>query len=711
MWQNILATEGGLASNVVNNYAYPGGVAAQVAAPTDLMNEYYNQVANNAGMPDVSGAQNQMTGIGAAMNGQLAPTSYGFAPGQANLPTTFANGTPTVSAPGGVAGTAAAYQYNPLQVSGPTVQAPGAINPITGIAQIQAPSLQNYQMGPAQQVNAPSLSNFQMQAAAPVAAGQTTTPQSWNDPGTAASFMSPYVSNVMNVQSQQAQLAEQQQALTDQASAVQAGAFGGSRDAVVQANNQIALQQQLAQIQATGLQNAYTQGQQQFNTQQQTGQQAQQFNVGTGLQASLANQQAQQQANVQNLSSFLQTQGLGAQTGLQSQMANQQAGLTVGQANLGANLQTQGLGAQMNMQGQLANQSMDYQTQVANQQAQEFGAGQQLQAGLANAGYNMQGQLANQASGLQAGLAANQLGFQGASLNANLGLQSQEANQAAQMQAMGMQYQGGLQSALQTQNLGYQGQVQGAQMGLAANQQNTANLAQQGNLALNSGQLGLSAYNLGLQGMTQLGQAAQSSQGYQQQIADTQYQDWLNSQQMPMQAQMAYAQMAAMSPSWGQTTTSANYNQGQNDQPTINWGQIAGAGIAAAGQVGAAAAAAKKGGLLSIDRTGAPRFADGGLAAADKTSVWDKAARDIGSAEGYSRFTKTPIFIKNDDKNSADLVKALSGLGVRAHIEEAATRIARSTRPLRRPATMPPTRASAPICTASILLSRISRKH
>jgi len=639
MWQAIMANAGGLSNYIMNNYAYPGGVNAQVAAPTDLTNEYWQQVAGNAGMPDVSGTVSQMNGIASAMNNNMAPTSFNLQPGQVNLPNTFANGTPTVSSPT-IGGTAADYQYNPMQVSGPTVsasqvQAPGAINPITGLAQVQAPSLQQYQMGPAQQVQAPSLSQFQMQAAAPVSAGQTSTPQSWNDPGTAASYMSPYETNVMNVQSQQAILAQQQQALTDQASAVQAGAFGGSRDAVVQANSQIALQQQLAQIQATGLQNAYTQGQQQFNTQQQAGQQAQQFNVNTGLQAALANQQAQQQANVQNLSSYLQTQGLGAQTGLQAGIANQQAGLTVGQQNLASQLQTQGLGAQLNMQGQLANQSTGLQSAVANQQAQEFGAGQQLQASLANqsaglqaalasAGYNMQGQLANQSAGLQSGLTAEQLGFQGASLNANLNQQAQYANQAAQMQAMGLQYQGGLQSALQTQNLGLQGQVQGAQLGLQGNQLNLSNLAQQGQLGLAGGQLGLSAYNEGLQGMTQLSQAAQSQQGYQQQIADTQYQDWLNSMQMPMQATEAWAQMAAMSPSWGQTTTSTNYGQGQTDQPTFNFGQLAGGVIAGAAQVGAAAAGAKRGGLLSISEDGTARFAKGGLSDVSDVSGFRK---------------------------------------------------------------------------------------
>ena len=623
--QNIMNQAGGLAGYMANNY---GQVNASVAPPTDLTNEYYTQVANNAGVPDVSGQQTQMNNVGTAMNNNMAPTNFNFAPGQVNLPQFGA--VPQTQA-GTVGSTAADYQYNPQQVSGPTVsatqvQAPGAIDKISGLQQVQAPQLQNYQMSGVANVNAPQLSQFQMAAAAPISAGQITAPQSWTNPGTAAQYMSPYTQQVVDAQLAQAQVQNQQQIEGIKSNAVAAGAFGGSREAVEEANQNLGYQQLASTIQAQGLQSAYQSGQQQFTTEQQMQQQQQGANVQSGLAASQANQAAQQQANVQNLSSFLQTQGLGAQTGLQSQMANQQAGLAVGQANLGANLQTQGLGAQMNMQGQLANQATGLQSALANQQAQEFGSGQQLQASLANqqsnlqaglatAGYNMQGQLANQASGLQAGLAANQLGFQGASLNANLGLQSQMANQAAGMQAQGMQYQGGLQSAMQTQNLGMQGQMQGAQMGLAGNQINNTNLVNQGNLANQSGELGLNAYNLGLQGMTQLGNAAASSQGYQQQVADTATQNAMNAFQIPFQgltAEMGIASAAA--PYMGSTSTSDVYNQGQTDAPTFNWGAAGGRrhrGRRPGRRRGGERAGAKRGGLMLA---GQLRYADGGLA-------------------------------------------------------------------------------------------------
>ena len=613
LWQGMLATEGGLANWLVNNPSYPGGVAAQVAAPTDLTNQLWSQAANTTAAPDTSGTTGQMMNLAGWMNQEMAPTSFNIQPGQLNFTNPFAGGAPTIGA------TAADYQYNPQQVSGPTVtaqqvQAPGAIAPLSGIAQVSAPSLQQYQMGPAQQVNAPNLSQFTMQAAAPIGAQQIAAPQSWTSPGTAQRYMDPYVQQAVNAQLAQAAVQNQQQINQQQGQAAQQGAFGGSREAIEEANQNLGYQQLASTIEAQGLQSAYQQGVGQFTAEQQMQMQQQQANQQAGLQAALANQQAQQQANVQNLSSFLQTQGLGAQTGLQAGIANQQAGLTVGQQNLAAQLQTQGLGAQLGMQAQLANQSTGLQTALANQQGQEFSAGQQLQAGLANqqanlqaaqatAGYNMQGQLANQASGLQAGLSAEQMGLQGA-----------EANQAAQMQALLTQYQGGLQGALQSQNLGMQGQLYNAQLGLAGNQQNINNLMQQAGITEQAGQFGLAGYSAGLQGLGALGQVAQGQQGYQQQIADTQYQDWMNSIMLPFQAMGAYAGMAAQSPSWGQTTTGDTYTQGQTDQPTFNLGQLVGGIIQGGAQVGAAYVGAAKGGLMSIAEDGTARFDEGGLA-------------------------------------------------------------------------------------------------
>ena len=80
----------------------------------------------------------------------------------------------------------------------------------------------------------------------------------------AQQYMSPYLQNVLNVQKQAAIDDFMQQQAGRDATAVQAGAFGGSRSAVEQALAGQGLQDRLAEIQATGQQKAFEQAQQQF---------------------------------------------------------------------------------------------------------------------------------------------------------------------------------------------------------------------------------------------------------------------------------------------------------------------------------------------------------------------------------------------------------------------------------------------------------------
>ena len=117
----------------------------------------------------------------------------------------------------------------------------------------------------------------------------------------AARLMSPYMQNVVDVQEQQAkrQAAIQNQAM--QAQAANAGAFGGGRQGIMQAQANAELQRNLQGIQATGLQNAFQNAQQQYNTQNQLNAQQQQFGAGLGLQGlQTANQAATNLANIGN---------------------------------------------------------------------------------------------------------------------------------------------------------------------------------------------------------------------------------------------------------------------------------------------------------------------------------------------------------------------------------------------------------------------------
>ena len=143
------------------------------------------------------------------------------------------------------------------------------------------------------------------------------------DPGSMQGFMSPYMQNVVDTQQQEAIRQSNIQRQSDQAQAVQRGAFGGSRQAIVEAERQRNLGTQLGGIQAQGLQSAF-----------QNAQQAQQFGSQLGLQGyGQAISGAGQLANIG-------TQQFGQQKdilGLQNQFGAQQQANE--QAKLGYNMQ------------------------------------------------------------------------------------------------------------------------------------------------------------------------------------------------------------------------------------------------------------------------------------------------------------------------------------------------------------------------------------
>jgi hypothetical protein len=89
-------------------------------------------------------------------------------------------------------------------------------------------------------------------------AGQNYAQQA-TSPGAMQSYMSPYMQNVVDFQKTQAVQDYGRQLPGQQAAATRAGAFGGSRQAIVESEAQRNLQNQLAGIQATGTQQAYDQ--------------------------------------------------------------------------------------------------------------------------------------------------------------------------------------------------------------------------------------------------------------------------------------------------------------------------------------------------------------------------------------------------------------------------------------------------------------------
>lgn len=415
---------------------------------------------------------------------------------------------PTAFTAPGVSSDALKYYRmdRPADVSGQTVDAPLMRTAATDYKA----NLEKYQMAPAERVRT----------------------QSFARPGSAETFMTPYMQSVVGRQQQAAQREADIQRQTLGAQFAQSGAFGGGRFGVQQARMAEALARQKGDIQTQGLQQAFQQAQQQFNVEQAARLQAQlanqqagltvggqnlaaklgvqQLGAQTGLQTALANLSAEQQANVQNQAAQLQARGMNAQQALQAALANQQAGLTTGQQNLAANLSVQQLGAQQGLQALLANQQAQMQAQQLAEQSRQYGYGQLMQqAGL----------------GAQYGQAAAQLGEQSRQYGAGLGLQGLQA-------AMGAAGQ-----------LGQLGQTQFGQ-----------------NMALN--------------------QLQQQYGGLQQQQAQqditAKYQDFLNYQNAP------YKQLGFMSDILrGAPLTQTGSTVYQ--QPPSLLGQVAGAGIAAKG--------------------------------------------------------------------------------------------------------------------------------
>lgn len=177
----------------------------------------------------------------------------------------------------------------------------------------------------------------------------------YSDPGTfsgqaVGQYMSPYMQNVVNTQKMSAledfQIADAMRANQ----AAKAGAFGGSRQAVQQGMAERDLLSRTNQIQAEGLQNAYTDAQRMFEQDRaarmaseqaraaelarvQSGQSAENYNYASfGLerarqQAALADQfsQLEQRARAGDVQAAQLLQSQGGQ-----QQAQQQAGLDIG---------------------------------------------------------------------------------------------------------------------------------------------------------------------------------------------------------------------------------------------------------------------------------------------------------------------------------------------------------------------------------------------
>lgn len=238
-------------------------------------------------------------------------------------------------------------------------------------------------------------------------------------------YFNPYESQVISNVTRDLGEAQQQQQNIAAAKASAAGAFGGSRQALMEAQTvadyarnvgdvssrlrqqgfqtaqQAALQDIAAANQAAQFGAAQTQQASLANQAAQAA--ADQFGRSQQMQAALANQALRGQLGQFDAAQMLRAQMANQQYGLQGDIASQQAALQAALANQAAGGQAARFGQQMGLQATTANQraalqsqQMALQAMLANQQAGLAGAGQRLAAGgqlanIANLGFG-QGQ-------------------------------------------------------------------------------------------------------------------------------------------------------------------------------------------------------------------------------------------------------------------------------------------------------------------------------
>ena len=191
-------------------------------------------------------------------------------------------------------------------------------------------------LGPSQQLGAAT----QFAGAAGMRAGDINyTPSqfqtgSFTQPGVAESYMSPYYQNVVDIQAREARRQADISNQMQNARSVGQGAFGGSRQAILQAEAQRNLGQQIGDIQSRGSQAAFEQAQNLYGNEQQRALQAQQateasrqYGAGLGLQGLQSQLQAAQMLGTLGGMQFGQQKDIInalQATGAQRQALNQQ---------------------------------------------------------------------------------------------------------------------------------------------------------------------------------------------------------------------------------------------------------------------------------------------------------------------------------------------------------------------------------------------------
>jgi hypothetical protein len=423
----------------------------------------------------------------------------------------------------------------------------------------QAPTIDAYPGVTSQGISAaqtgynPNLQMFQM------GAGPQVGTQSFIRPGMAEAYMSPYMQNVLDAQMREIQRQDDIARQGRSARAVASGAFGGTRAAVEEAEAARNLAQLKSNVAATGMQQAFQQGQQQFNMEEQA-----------RLAAQQANQQAGLTAGSQNLAAALGTQQLGTQTGLQTAMANlsnEQQARIQNEAN---RLQAQGMNQQAALQTALSNQQMMGQYGLAQAQMGQQTAEMLRQAGLGEIGV----------AGQQAGLgqqAAQQLAQAGAMEAGTAARQAELQQQAAQIYGSLAGQTAGIygQQAGLMQNLGQGiGSLAGQQFGIG--QATASGLGalggQLGQLGIQQAALGQTAQALQQGDINFLYNIGQSQQALNQQVLDAQRASAMQQLYAPYQQVAFLSDIQKGAPSTQMATAAASSAQPSPFQQVVGTG-------------------------------------------------------------------------------------------------------------------------------------------
>ena len=190
------------------------------------------------------------------------------------------------------------------------------------------------------------------------------------DPATLESYMSPYQQLVTDIEKREAQRQSDIQAADISQTAAQAGGLGGYREAIMQAERERNLGQQLADIQTRGSQAAFEQAQRAFEADRAARLQEAQFGLTASEQRERAAQQAEQfrQAAFQTSEQARQRAAEMGMTAQQQEDAARQAEEQFRQAAFG---QTADVAAQREQFQQQAFQAGEQARQRAGQRARQ----------------------------------------------------------------------------------------------------------------------------------------------------------------------------------------------------------------------------------------------------------------------------------------------------------------------------------------------------